>query len=63
MSELNSPADVADLVAVIDAALERFHEEHQIVLAVDRGTADDTRWSTVGTLNMGTKAGTGKALA
>ena len=44
MSELNSPADVADLVAVIDAALERFHEEHQIVLAVDRGTADDTRF-------------------
>ncbi len=44
MSELRSVAEVADLVAVIDAALERFREEHAIVLAIDRGTADGTRF-------------------
>ena len=44
MSELRSVAEVADLVAVIDAALERFREEHEIVLAIDRGTTDGTRF-------------------
>ena len=44
MSELWSVAEVADLVAVIDAALERFREEHEIVLAIDRGTTDGTRF-------------------
>ena len=44
MSELSSPSTVADLVAVIDTALERFRAEHDIVLAVDRGTSDDTRF-------------------
>ena len=44
MSELRSVAEVADLVAVIDAALERFSEEHEIVLAIDRGTTDGTRF-------------------
>ncbi|MGA0231011.1 MAG: YbjN domain-containing protein, partial [Ilumatobacteraceae bacterium] len=42
--ELRSVAEVADLVAVIDAALERFREEHEIVLAIDRGTTDGTRF-------------------
>ena len=37
MSELRSVAEVADLVAVIDAALERFREEHEIVLAIVGG--------------------------
>jgi len=44
VSELRSVAEVADLVAVIDAALERFREEHEIVLAIDRGTTDGTRF-------------------
>lgn len=44
MSELRSVAEVADLVAVIDAALERFRDEHEIVLAIDRGTTDGTRF-------------------
>lgn len=44
MSELRSVAEVADLLAVIDAALERFREEHEIVLAIDRGTTDGTRF-------------------
>ena len=44
MSELRSVAEVADLVAVIDAALERFREEHENVLAIDRGTTDGTRF-------------------
>ena len=44
MSELRSVAEVADLVAVIDAALERFREEHEVVLAIDRGTTDGTRF-------------------
>ena len=44
MSELRSVAEVADLVAVIDAALERFRAEHEIVLAIDRGTTDGTRF-------------------
>ena len=44
MSELRSVAEVADLVAVIDVALERFREEHEIVLAIDRGTTDGTRF-------------------
>lgn len=44
MSELRSVAEVADLVTVIDAALERFRDEHEIVLAIDRGTTDGTRF-------------------
>jgi hypothetical protein len=44
MSELRSVAEVADLVAVIDEALERFRDEHEIVLAIDRGTTDGTRF-------------------
>jgi len=44
VSELRSVAEVADLVAVIDAALERFREEHEIVLAIDHGTTDGTRF-------------------
>ena len=44
MSELRSVAEVADLVAVIDAALERFREAPETVLAIDRGTTDGTRF-------------------
>ena len=42
MSELKSPSDVADLVSMIDNWLNEFAEAGEHVLAIDRGTSDET---------------------
>ncbi|MEK9883045.1 MAG: YbjN domain-containing protein [Acidimicrobiaceae bacterium] len=42
MSELQSPSDVADLVTLIDNWLNEFAEAGEHVLAIDRGTSDET---------------------
>ena len=42
MSELQSPSDVADLVTLIDNWLNEFAEVGEHVLAIDRGTSDET---------------------
>ena len=42
MSELQSPSDLADLVTLIDNWLNEFAEEGEHVLAIDRGTSDET---------------------
>ena len=42
MSELQSPSDVADLVSMIDNWLNEFAEAGEHVLAIDRGTSDET---------------------
>lgn len=42
MSELQSPGDLAGLVALIEGWVQRFAEGSELVLAVDRGTSDET---------------------
>ncbi|MEC9225315.1 MAG: YbjN domain-containing protein [Actinomycetota bacterium] len=42
MSELQSPSDVADLVTLIDNWLNEFAGAGEHVLAIDRGTSDET---------------------
>jgi hypothetical protein len=44
MSELQSPSDVADLVTLIDNWLNEFAEAGEHVLAIDRGTSDETSY-------------------
>jgi hypothetical protein len=42
MSELQSPGELVDLVALIEEWVQRFSAVSDAVLAVDRGTSDDT---------------------
>ena len=42
MSELQSPSAVGDLESLITTWLHEFARENKLVLAIDRGTSDDT---------------------
>lgn len=42
MSELQSPGALSEIAARVDAWVDRFAAESDLVLAVDRGTSDET---------------------